>query len=58
MKIVLQMLVFLSVIVMLIAQFITVPKEDYRGLGFIFFGSMIVCAGSIIGLVVLKKASR
>lgn len=55
MKSVLQMLIVLSVIVMLIAQFITVPKEFNRELTFVFFGAMLICASSIAGLIFFRK---
>jgi hypothetical protein len=56
MKPVLQIIIALSVVVMLIAQFVTVPKEYNRELSFVFFGAVAVCAGAIIGLILLKRA--
>ena len=56
MKHVLQIIIALSVVVMLIAQFVTVPKEYNRELSFVFFGAVAVCAGAIIGLILLKRA--
>ena len=55
MKPVLQILIALSVVVILIAQFVTVPKEYNRELFFVFFGAVAVCAGAIIGLILLKR---
>jgi hypothetical protein len=56
MKPVLPILIALSVVVILIAQFVTVPKEYNRELSFVFFGAVAVCAGAIIGLILLKRA--